>query len=53
MVPGNLHRERECPECGSRLTWHPYGFTLDVYGGGKSYGRWWCHNYGGCELAPG
>lgn len=47
------HPDRICPECGSLLTWYNYTTPINKYGGGFSYGRYVCHNYGGCELAPG
>lgn len=47
------HPPKECPECGSTMTWWEYRKPIPKYGGGLSYGRYVCGNYGGCEYAAG
>lgn len=58
-----VHPEQECPECGDRVSWFAaeprevqtyaedqdgtFIQVTDVY-----TGRYYCHNFGGCELAP-
>lgn len=51
--PEQEHEDKVCPECGSEMTWYGYPTPVEWWGGGTGYGRYVCHNYGGCEYAPG